>query len=49
MESFFAGLDFIGDKLIEINVTSPTLIQELRRVSGFDMSIKIFDYLEDKH
>lgn len=44
----FAGLDFIGDKLIEINVTSPTLIQELRRVSGFDMSIRIFDYLEDK-
>ena len=42
----FAGLDFIGDKLIETNVTSPTLIQELRRVSGFDMSEKLLDFLE---
>jgi len=41
----FAGLDFIGDRLIEINVTSPTLIQELRRVSGVDMSHKILDFL----
>lgn len=42
----YAGLDFIGDHLIEINVTSPTLIQELRRVGGPDMSQKIWDYLE---
>jgi glutathione synthase len=41
----FAGLDFIGQKLIEINVTSPTLIQELRRVSGFDMSKRILDHI----
>lgn len=44
----FAGLDFIGNKLIEINVTSPTLIQELRRVSGFDMSQYIFNIIEKK-
>jgi glutathione synthase len=42
----FAGLDFIGDKLIEINVTSPTLMQELRRVSGFDMAARILDRIE---
>lgn len=42
----FAGLDFIGDKLIEINVTSPTLIQELRRVSGLDMASRILDVIE---
>jgi len=42
----FAGLDFIGDKLIEINVTSPTLMQELRRVSGFDMAACILDRVE---
>ena len=41
----FAGLDFIGDRLIEINVTSPTLIQELRRVTGFDMSRRLLDFL----
>jgi glutathione synthase len=42
----FAGLDFIGDKLIEINVTSPTLMQELRRVSGFDLAARILDRME---
>lgn len=42
----FAGLDFIGDKLIEINVTSPTLIQELRKVSQIDFSIMLWDEIE---
>jgi len=42
----FAGLDFIADKLIEINVTSPTLMQELQRVSGFDMAARILDRVE---
>ena len=42
----FAGLDFIGDHLIEINVTSPTLIQQLRTLGGPDISVLIWDYLE---
>lgn len=33
----FAGLDVIAGKLIEINVTSPTLAQELKRLSGLDL------------
>ncbi len=33
----FAGLDVIADRLIEINVTSPTLVQELKRFSGLDL------------
>lgn len=33
----FAGLDVIAGKLIEINVTSPTLVQELKRFSGLDL------------
>lgn len=33
----FAGLDVIAGKLIEINVTSPTLAQELRRLAGLDL------------
>lgn len=33
----FAGLDVIHGKLIEINVTSPTLVQELKRFSGLDL------------
>jgi glutathione synthase len=31
---FFVGLDLIGEKLIEVNVTSPTGIQELARFLG---------------
>lgn len=30
------GIDVIGDKLTEINVTSPTGVQELKRLSGID-------------
>lgn len=44
---FFAGVDFIGDYLIEINVTSPTLIQELRRVASLDMAKLIWERLEE--
>lgn len=32
----FAGLDVIGDYLIEINITSPTGLRELGRKSGID-------------
>jgi glutathione synthase len=31
---YFVGLDLIGEKLIEVNVTSPTGIQELGRFTG---------------
>jgi glutathione synthase len=31
---YFVGLDLIGEKLIEVNVTSPTGIQELGRHQG---------------
>jgi glutathione synthase len=31
---WFVGLDLIGEKLIEVNVTSPTGIQELGRFLG---------------
>jgi glutathione synthase len=33
----FAGIDVIAGKLIEINVTSPTLVQELKRFTGADL------------
>ena len=32
----FVGIDVIGDKLTEVNVTSPTGVQELKRFSGID-------------
>jgi glutathione synthase len=45
---FFVGLDVIGGKLIEVNVTSPTLIQQMSRLCGENLSATVIDRLEDK-
>jgi glutathione synthase len=42
----FAGIDVIGDYLTEINVTSPTGIQELKRFGGADAASLIWDVIE---
>ena len=42
----FAGIDVIGDYLTEINVTSPTGIHELRRLSGIDAAPLVWDAIE---
>lgn len=42
----FAGLDVIAGKLIEINVTSPTLAQELKRMSGEDLPKAFWEQVE---
>jgi glutathione synthase len=42
----FAGLDVIAGKLIEINVTSPTLVQELKRFSGVDLPKAFWEKVE---
>jgi len=45
---FFVGLDVIGGKLIEVNVTSPTLIQQMSRLVGENLSAIVIDRLEEK-
>ena len=40
------GIDVIGDKLTEINVTSPTGVQELKRFSGIDSCAIFWDAVE---
>jgi glutathione synthase len=45
---FFVGLDVIGGKLIEVNVTSPTLIQQMSRLCDENLSAKVIDRLEEK-
>ncbi|MDI1259454.1 glutathione synthase [Aquabacterium sp.] len=40
------GLDIIGDKLTEINVTSPTCFQEITQQAGFDVAARFMDALE---
>ncbi|MEM9974318.1 MAG: glutathione synthase [Pseudomonadota bacterium] len=42
----FVGIDVIGDYLTEINVTSPTGIQELERFDGVNVAAQIWDAVE---
>jgi glutathione synthase len=42
----FVGIDVIGDYLTEINVTSPTGIQELERFDGINVAAKIWEAIE---
>lgn len=44
----FVGIDVIGDWLTEINVTSPTGIQELERFDGTNTAAKIWEAIEAK-
>lgn len=40
------GLDVIGDRVTEINVTSPTCFQEIQQQTGFDVPAMFVDALE---
>jgi len=42
----FVGIDVIGDYLTEINVTSPTGLQEINRFDGTKLEMKIWDAIE---
>jgi glutathione synthase len=43
---FFAGIDLIGTKLVEVNVLSPGAVTEFNRLNKTKLQIKIIDYLE---
>lgn len=42
----FAGLDVIGDRLTEVNVTSPTCVRELDAQFGINISGDLFDAID---
>ena len=44
----FVGIDVIGDYLTEINVTSPTGLQEINRFDGVQLEARIWDRIEDR-
>jgi glutathione synthase len=44
----FVGLDFIGERLTEVNVTSPTGIQEASRYEGRDLAADVIAFAERK-
>ena len=43
---FFVGIDIIGDRLIEVNVTSPTCMQEMNRLYGGQLERSVLDAIE---
>lgn len=44
----FVGIDVIGDYLTEINVTSPTGIREIQRLTGTNIATLTWDAIEHK-
>jgi glutathione synthase len=42
----FVGIDILGDYLIEVNVTSPTCLQEINRLNGARLEDEVIDYVE---
>ena len=45
---FFVGLDVIGGKLTEVNVTSPTGIQQMSRLDGRSCEADVIDWVEKR-
>lgn len=43
---YFVGLDVIGGMLTEVNVTSPTGIQEIDHLEGTQLEARVVDWLE---
>lgn len=43
---YFVGLDVIGGHLTEVNVTSPTGIQQMSRLDGQNHSTRVIEWLE---
>ena len=45
----FVGIDVIGDYLTEINVTSPTGLQQINRFDGVALEAQIWDAIEARY
>lgn len=43
----FVGIDIIGDYLIEVNVTSPTCLQEMNRLTGEQLEDRVIEFAEN--
>jgi glutathione synthase len=44
----FVGIDVIGEHLTEINVTSPTGLQEINRLDGVRLEARVWDAIETR-
>jgi glutathione synthase len=45
---YFVGIDVIGDSLTEVNVTSPTGIQEINELNGVRLEANVLDFVEER-
>ncbi|HZP44136.1 MAG TPA: glutathione synthase [Candidatus Binataceae bacterium] len=45
---YFVGLDIIGDYVTEINVTSPTGVQEIDRLDDANLEARVIDFVESR-
>jgi glutathione synthase len=45
---YFVGLDIIGDYLTEVNVTSPTGVQEINALNGVRLESQVIEFIEQK-
>lgn len=43
----FVGIDMLGDYLIEVNVTSPTCLQEMNRIDKVSLEDRVIDWVEN--
>jgi len=44
---YFVGIDILGDYLIEVNVTSPTCLQEMNRLYNLKLEEKVIHFVEE--
>jgi glutathione synthase len=44
---YFTGIDFLGDKLTEVNVTSPTCMQEMNRLYDLKLEDTVIAFVEN--
>ncbi len=45
---YFVGLDIIGDYVTEVNVTSPTGVQEINGLDGVKLEANVIDFVESR-
>jgi glutathione synthase len=45
---YFVGLDVIGGYVTEVNVTSPTGVQEIDRLDGVSLGARVLDFVEGR-
>jgi glutathione synthase len=43
---YFVGLDILGDFLTEVNVTSPTGMQEINALDGLKLHHQVIEFAE---